>query len=63
MSRGRRCAHLLHRAEKSYANSLRHRPEELPSAYVLAPIAATPDFVPMAGVFADIVASFRPEGV
>ena len=62
MSRGRRCAHLLHRAEKSYANSLRHRPEELPSAY-LAPIAATPDFVPMAGVFADIVASFRPEGV
>lgn len=38
-------------------------PEEPPSGYVLALIAATPDFGPMAGVFADIVASFRPEGV
>ena len=38
-------------------------PEELPSSCVLALIAATPDFGPMAGVFADIVASFRPEGV
>ena len=37
-------------------------PDELPSGYVLALIAATPDFGPMAGVFADIVASFQPEG-
>lgn len=37
-------------------------PKELPTAYLLALMSATPDFGPMAGAFADIVASFQPKG-